>query len=266
MPHKKINGVNYYYEEHGSGDETIVFSHGLLWSGKMFEKQVEALKYRYRIITYDHRGQGQTEVSKDGYDMDTLTNDASELIQSLNAAPCHFAGLSMGGFVAMRLAIRHPELLKSVILMETSADPEPEENRPKYNTLSLVARWISLKLVSNRVMPIMFSQTFMNDPNRAADREKWKSIMESNHRVGVYRATQGVIQREGVYEQLGKINLPTLIIVGDEDVATVPAKAERMHAAIKDSKLVYIPGAGHTSTVSQPEKVTQAIRDFLDNL
>src|SRR5690349_639574 len=124
MPHLKINGVNYYYEEHGSGKETIVFSHGLLWSGAMFAKQVAALKSRYRVITYDHRGQGQTEVTQGGYDMDTLTGDAVELIKALNAAPCHFAGLSMGGFVAMRLAIRHPELLKSVILMETSADPE----------------------------------------------------------------------------------------------------------------------------------------------
>jgi 3-oxoadipate enol-lactonase len=266
MPHIKINGVNYYYEEHGSGKETIVFSHGLLWSGAMFAKQVAALKNRYRIITYDHRGQGQTEVSKDGYDMDTLTNDALELIKALEAAPCHFAGLSMGGFVAMRLAIRHPELLKSVILMETSADPEPEENRPKYRMLGLIERYISIKLVSPRVMNIMFSKTFMNDPNRAAERAEWKRRMESSDPVGIYRALMGVITRQSVYEQLGKINLPTLVMVGDEDVATVPAKAERIHAAIKGSKLVYIPQAGHTSSVEQGEQLSKEIEDFLRSL
>lgn len=266
MPHININGVNYYYEESGSGQETIVFSHGLLWSGAMFAKQVAALKERYRVITYDHRGQGQTEVTKDGYDMDTLTLDAAELIKALNAAPCHFLGLSMGGFVAMRLAIRHPELLKSIILMETSPDPEPEENRPKYRMLGFIERYISIKLVSPRAMNIMFSKSFMNDPKRAVERAEWKQRMESGSRVGIYRALEGVITRQSIYEQLGKINLPTLVMVGEEDVATVPAKAERIHKAIKGSKLVYIPQAGHTSTIEQPERVNKEIEDFLKSL
>jgi 3-oxoadipate enol-lactonase len=266
MPHIKINGVNYYYEEHGSGKETIIFSHGLLWSGAMFAKQVAALKDRYRVITYDHRGQGQTEVTENGYDMDTLTNDAVELIKALNAAPCHFAGLSMGGFVAMRLAIRHPELLKSIILMETSADPEPEENRPKYRILGFIERYISIKLVSGRAMNIMFGKTFLNDPNRASERAEWKRRMESGNRVGVYRALDAVITRQGVYEQLGKINLPTLVMVGEEDIATVPAKAERIHQAINGSKLVYIPQAGHTSSVEQGKRISQEIEDFLKQL
>jgi 3-oxoadipate enol-lactonase len=266
MAYQQINGANYYYEEHGSGEETIVFSHGFLWSGHMFEKQVETLKDRYRVITYDHRGQGLSEVTKDGYDVDTLTQDAVALIQSLNAVPCHFAGLSMGGFVALRLAIRHPELLKSLILMETSADPEPKANLLKYLALAVIARWLSPKLVSNRAMAVMFSRTFLNDPNRVDEREAWKRIIEANDRVGMYRALQGVIHRQGVYEQLGQIKLPTLIIVGEEDVATVPEKAERIHAAIEGSRLVTIPGAGHTSTVSQPERVTRAIENFLDDL
>ena len=73
MPKININGVELYSEEHGSGAETIVFAHSLLMNGRMFENQIEVLKERYRCIAFDFRGQGQSQVTKDGYDMDTLT-------------------------------------------------------------------------------------------------------------------------------------------------------------------------------------------------
>src|SRR5271156_3136985 len=98
MPYILVNGVNLYYEDTGHGRETIVFAHGLLWSGKMFAAQVAHLKDRYRVITYDHRGQGKSEVTESGYDMDSLAEDEAALIKALGAAPCHVAGLSMGGF------------------------------------------------------------------------------------------------------------------------------------------------------------------------
>lgn len=265
MPTIKINGVEIYYEEHGSGDETIIFSHGLLMSGEMFTAQVDAFKDRYRCIVYDHRGQGKTPVAKDGYDMDTLTEDAAALIEKLNCAPCHFVGLSMGGFVGMRLAIRRPELLKSLMLMETSSDPEPADNVPKYKKLGFVARWLGMKLVINKVMPIMFGKKFINDESRSAKREEWKQRIISADRIGINRALFGVITREGVYEQLDKINTPTLIIVGDQDTATVPAKSERMHERIKNSKFVIIEGAGHSSSIEEPEQVNKAIEEFLVN-
>ena len=132
MPFKQINGAKIYYEETGTGPETLIFSHGLLMNGDMFQQQVEVLSERYRCICYDHRGQSRSEVTDTGYDMDSLTEDAAALIRDLDAAPCHFAGLSMGGFVGMRLAIRHPELLKSLVLIETTADPEPEQNKGPY--------------------------------------------------------------------------------------------------------------------------------------
>ncbi|MFY7910099.1 MAG: alpha/beta fold hydrolase, partial [Emticicia sp.] len=117
MPYIQLKNANYYYEEYGLGEETIVFSHGLLWSGHMFHKQVEYFKDRYRVITYDHRGQGKTEITADGYDMDTLYDDAAELIEKLVGKPVIFAGLSMGGFVGMRLAARRPDLIKKLILL-----------------------------------------------------------------------------------------------------------------------------------------------------
>jgi len=263
MPHLMINGANLYYEEHGAGPETIVFSHGLLWSGRMFSDQISVLKDQYRCIPFDFRGQGQSQVTQSGYDIESLYADAVKLIEVLGCSPCHFAGLSMGGFVGLRLAIRRPDLLKSLILIESSSDPEPTENISRYRMLNVVARWIGLRVVADRVMEIMFGQKFLKDPERATVKHEWKERMVANHRIGITRAVTGVITRNGVTDQLGQIKTPTLIIVGDQDVATVPAEAERMHAGIPKSKLVTIPGAGHTSTVEEPVAVTAAMKEFL---
>ena len=117
MPEFAVGGgERIYYVDEGSGPDTIVFSHGLLWSGEMFRPQIDALKDRFRCVAFDHRGQGQSPVARSGYDMDTLTADAAALIEGVGAAPCHFVGLSMGGFVGMRLAARRPELLRSLLI------------------------------------------------------------------------------------------------------------------------------------------------------
>lgn len=266
MPKLMINGANIHYEVTGSGPETIVFAHGLLWSGRMFAAQVAALQAQYRCITFDFRGQGQSEVTAAGYDMDSLTEDAWGIIKSLNAAPCHFVGLSMGGFVGMRLAIRYPELLRSLTLLGSSADPEPEENVGRYKLLNLVARWLGLRPVAGQVMPIMFGQTFLHDPARAVERELWKQRLIENDRIGITRAVMGVVEREGVYEQLPRITVPTLVAVGEEDVATVPDKSRRMQAQIGGSKLVLVPRAGHSSVIEAATAVNHAILTFLNQL
>lgn len=266
MPTLKINNVDYHYEETGSGAETIVFAHGFLWSNRMFDKQVEALKSAYRIITYDHRGQGQTEVTADGYDMDTLTDDAVALIKALNVHPCHFVGLSMGGFIAMRLASRHAHLLKSITLIETTADPETIINRLTYRITGYLSRYMSDDLVVRSAMNAMFGKTFLNDANRAEERAYWRQQVLNNDEIGVHRALMGVLSRQGVYDELANITIPTLIIVGDEDTTTVPAEAERIQQAIPHSHLITIQNAGHTSTVEQPDQVIEAMRNFLNNL
>jgi 3-oxoadipate enol-lactonase len=266
MPYATVQGRRLYFEEHGRGPETIVFAHGLLWSGRMFAAQAQALQARYRCITFDFPGQGQSEVSRDGYDMDRLAADTAELIEQWHAAPCHFAGLSMGGFVGLRLGIHYPHLLRSLILMETSADPEPPENIPRYRLLSLIARWLSMRLVAGRTMQIMFGQAFLNDPARRAEREQWRRYLLANNQTGIARALGGVIERQGVHEQLGKIRVPTLVLVGEQDVATLPARAERIRDGIPGARLVRIANAGHTSTVEEPQAVTRAIEEFLSSL
>jgi pimeloyl-ACP methyl ester carboxylesterase len=263
MPTLSVNGARLHYEDTGNGPETVVFAHGLLWSSWMFQQQVIALKDRYRCITFDFRGQGQSEITRTGYDMDTLAEDAVALIQALGVAPCHFVGLSMGGFVAMRLAARRPELIRSMVLLETSADPEPPENVPRYKLLSFIARWLSMRVVGDKVMKIMFGEKFLTDLSRAQLREECRHRLYTNNKTGTARATHGVITRQPVYEELGKIRAPTLILVGDEDVATPLPKSRRIHERIAGSRLVTIPGAGHSSTIEEPAAVSAALLEFL---
>ncbi len=259
-----INGCDLYYEDSGGHDKPVlVLSHGLLWSTALFQHQVEALSDRYRVICYDHRGQGRSSVPKGrSITIEACYRDAVALIETLGVGPCHFGGLSMGGFVAMRLAARRPDLLRSCVLMETSADPEPPENIGPYRRLNFIARWFGLRLVTAKVMPIMFGQTFMTDPERAQERALWRGRMGSNRRT-IYKAVNGVIERAGVHHELRRITTPTLIIVGDEDVATTPEKSHRLNAAIEGSELVIIPGAGHSSSAEQPAAVNAALLDFL---
>jgi pimeloyl-ACP methyl ester carboxylesterase len=263
MPLLECNGAKISYESTGDGPETIVFAHGLLWSGDMFAAQVAEFSKRYRCVTFDFRGQGKTPVTPGGYGMDDLTNDAVALIETLGVGPVHFAGLSMGGFVAMRLGARRPDLVRSLILLETSAGPEPPEKIGSYKQLAFVGRWLGFGVVASQVMPIMFGKTFVNDPARKTERDYWRARLIANDRIGVQRALGGVIERASIEDELGKITAPTLVIVGDEDVATVPAKAERIRDGIAGAKLVVIPKAGHSSTIEEPQAVNAAIARFL---
>ncbi len=259
MPHAELNGARIHYTDTGGVGAAIVLSHGLLFSGEMFEAQVAHFKDRFRVITFDHRGQGQSGVTPDGYDMETLAEDAAALIEHLGVGPCHFVGLSMGGFVGMRLAARRPDLIATLTLLDSSAEAEPDENKPKYRKLNFVARWIGLWAVSKQVMPIMFGQTFLGDDARRFEARRWRKALESNDRIGISRAVNGVIERAGCLELLAQIALPVGIGVGDEDVATVPAKAERICGAIEGAELVVFQGAGHSASIETPDQVNELI-------
>jgi len=264
MPRIYVNQTELYYEEHGQGTETLLFAHGLLWSSRMFADQITFFKDRYRVIAYDHRGQGQSSVAEGGYDMDTLTRDAVALLDALKIDRCHFAGLSMGGFVGLRLASRHPDRVQSLTLIDTSAQAEPEENIPRYRMLNRIVKMLGVWAVKRPVMKIMFGPSFLQDPNRRSLRKYWEQQLTRNSR-SITRAVEGVIEREAVPpEALANIQCPTLVLVGEEDVATVPAKSEYLTEHIPNAQLRIIPRAGHTSSVEEPEAVCEAMAAFLD--
>jgi 3-oxoadipate enol-lactonase len=263
MPKISVNDTELFYEDTGGPGEPIVFSHGLLWNTALFAPQMAALRGRWRCIAYDHRGQGRSaDDARHTIDIDLLTADAVALIEALGLGRVHFCGLSMGGFVGMRLGARHPQLLRSLMLCDTSAEPEPPENVPRYKRMNMAARWLGPRVVIPKVMPILFGRTVLADPARAADRRHWRDELNKNRR-SVWRAVNGVLYRDPILPELPKITAPTLVLVGDEDVATVPAKAQRIASSIANARLEVIPGAGHSSTVENPAAVNAAIERFL---
>jgi 3-oxoadipate enol-lactonase len=258
------NGVRLAVEDSGGSGPTVLFSHGLLYTLRMWDAQIATLRARFRCVAYDHRGQGQSDAPATGLDMDTLTEDAAALIASLRPGPVHFVGISMGGFVGMRLAARRPELVRSLVLIDTSGGPEPPENVPRYRRLEWVARWIGTRPVLGRVQAIMHGATARRDPARATALRAWRDHLLHADVRAMNRALEEVLRRASAVPLLPSIRCPTLVIVGEEDVATVPARAEELAAGIAGARLVRIPRAGHMSPIDAPEAVTAELGSFLE--
>ncbi|MBW1879969.1 MAG: alpha/beta hydrolase [Deltaproteobacteria bacterium] len=263
MPAIRVNGTDLYYRDMGKGDEVVVFSHGLLLDNHVFDRQIEVLGSHYRCIAWDHRGQGRSAVPDEhAILIDTLYADAVCFLEALGVGPVHFVGQSLGGWVGIRLAARRPDLVRSLVLMATAMDPEPRGNRRRYRAMSFVARYFGPRWVTSQVMPVLFGHTFLDDPNRARERERWRddiASLESN----IYKAVNGAITSEPVHAELAAIEVPTLVLCGEEDQAVPPLRSEALHAALPDSRMVRIPAAGHSATIEQPEAVNAALKAFL---
>jgi pimeloyl-ACP methyl ester carboxylesterase len=266
MATHEINGTSLHVEIRGNGPETIFFSHGLLFHHGMWHHQLDAFAERYRCVAWDHRGQGRSG-REGGRDMDTLARDAAALIEAVQAdtgcGPVHFAGLSMGGFVGLRVAARRPELLRSLALLDSSAEPEVKPGQ--YALLNTVVRLFGTGPVLGRVQPILFGASTLADPARADTVAFWTEWLRGLPR-DVVQAVRGVIHREGVTDELAAIRCPTLVLVGEEDMATSPRKSERLAAGIAGARLVRVPRCGHMSALEDPEAVNAALAGFWDGL
>jgi len=269
MPLVEVNGANVYIEDSGApagrpDAPAVVFGHGLLFSGRMYSAQVDRLKGRYRCVTIDWRGQGKSPAGPGGADMDTLTEDAAAIIESLDAGPVHYVGLSMGGFVGMRLGARRPELLRSLCLLDTSSGPEDPDNVSKYRLLAKVYRVFGMGLVRSQVLPIMFGKTYLASADGKVGVKEFLQSLAEVKRAGMVTAILGVTDRAPIFDELAKIHLPTLVVVGAEDVATPVAKSEVIAGAIAGARLEIVPESGHSSTVEQPERLSVLIEEFIN--
>ena len=242
---------------------TIVFGHGLLFSGWLFHHQIDALRDSYRCVAIDWRGQGASNAPSGEYDMDTLTEDAVALINELGVDKVHYVGLSMGGFVGMRLAARHPELLRSLTLLDTSAMPEDRDNVGKYRTLARAYRIIGIKPIAKKVYPIMFGSKSLTNPAMQPVIAEWISQLSRVKRAGMVKAIYGVVDRKGVEDELANITIPTLVVVGAEDVATPVHKSQAIAGRIPGARFEVVADSGHSSTIEQPQAITKLIRDFV---
>lgn len=264
-----VNGADVYVHDTGApeGDPeapAVVFGHGLLFSGLMFDAQVERLRDRYRCVTIDWRGQGRSPAATAGYDMDMLADDAAAICASLEAGPVHYVGLSMGGFIGQRLAARRPELVRSLTLLDTSAGPEDPDKVKQYRLLATIYRWLGIRPVRSKVEPLMFGSQFLADPSSKSARQQWLDVLNRVDRSGMRQAILGVTDREPVTDLLGSIAVPTLVVTGADDIATPPAKAQVIHEGIAGSQLEIVPDCGHSSTIEQPDALSDLIEAHVD--
>ncbi|MGH8109579.1 MAG: alpha/beta fold hydrolase [Arenimonas sp.] len=263
----KANGLDVFYTEQGAGDETIVFAHGLLMDTSMWDAVAPEFANHYRVICFDFRGQGQTSDPGHGhgYDIDTLVRDTAAFIQAISTKPVHYVGLSMGGMVGLPLAARHAYLLKSLVLLDTSAQAEPWSNKIKYAIMTVIVKVFGPKPLVPAMLPLIFGKSSLKNPAVREVISYWKQKLLALPKT-IVGPVSGVTKRRDVTNELSKITCPTLMVVGDEDRTTPLSNANNIAAHIANTDLKIIPECGHSSALEKPEQVVALMKQFYSRL
>lgn len=250
------------YEETGAG-ELVVLLHGFPLSRRMWSEQLGPLGARYRVVVPDLRGHGESPVVPGMATMEAMADDVLELVDWLGVTDRFvLGGLSMGGYVALAFARRRLEHLKGLMLLDTRAGADtPEAAMTRVKTAQAVLA-LGVTMVVDAMMPRLFAPAALVDhPDRV---QAIKSIMEQTHPEGVAAAQKGMACRPDSRPDLARITIPTLVLVGEQDVITPPAESELMAQSIPGARLAVIPGAGHMAPLEKPELVNPILLDFLD--
>jgi 3-oxoadipate enol-lactonase len=263
MPTHAANGAQLFYRVAGDGAETVVLSHSFLVDHRQFDAQIAELSEHFRVIAYDHRGHGRSADPGAAYSMDDIYADAESLIEALVDGPCHFVGLSTGGFVGLRLAFRRPDLVNRLVLMDTSADLEGWKDRARYAVMLRAVPFVGYRPLMGSVMKTMFGPRFLADESRRDDVALWRQRMMESDRHAIARFGRAIFAREPVEDRLVEIQAPTLVITGASDAAQIPERARRMAEGIAGSRFELVPHAGHLSTIEEPEAVNALLLSFL---
>lgn len=242
-----IRGGQIFVTDEGTGTP-VLFAHSLFFDHTMFDAQAAALSAHFRVIRYDHRGQGQSSPApREALTIPELTLDAAALIEALGATPCHFVGNSLGGFIALHLAARHPGLLRSVTILGSSG--EPEAKIAEFDPL-VAAMAQGVAPLTDTIMHIMFGDSFLADPARAAERAHWRAKIAALPPT-IADAAHGVVHRPGILGQLRGTTIPILAIAGGQDHAYSLANAQAV-AAAANGRCECIPQAGHSVALEAP--------------
>jgi Predicted hydrolases or acyltransferases (alpha/beta hydrolase superfamily) len=252
MPTIAVNGTRLAYDDIGPRDGIpLLMSHSLFFHRGMFTELAEHFGSRYRVVTYDHRGQGESAPAPvEQLSMDVLAEDAAALIRALDLDPVHMLGNSMGGFVALRLAARHPDLVRSAIPLGSSS--EEEYKLAEFAPLVAHLQEHGTADVIDTLMYIMFGDTSLTqEPATCAE---WRESMLGLSR-SIGDAAYQVIHRTRMVEELAGTGVPVLAIAGAEDHAyPQPISGENIARATGGTH-VTIAGAGHSVALERAKEV-----------
>jgi 3-oxoadipate enol-lactonase len=237
----------------------VMLSHSLGSNLHMWDPQLAALEARFRVLRYDTRGHGGSDVPEGAYTLEQLVADAAGLLDALDIATVHFVGLSMGGMIAQGFALSHPGRLDRLVLCDTSAFMPPEA-QPIIQDRIDTARREGLAALIDSTLARWFTADYLRrqGPGVAMIR----SILESSPTAGYIGCTEA-IRRLNYLDDLARITRPTLIVVGEEDPGTPVAAARAIHERIGGSRLVILPSASHLCNVEQAQAFNSALTGFL---
>ena len=276
-----VNSTELRVEEIGSGKHTVVFSPNPFTNRGLFDAPVAALSRDYRCVRYDHRGKGDSgfgasQPSPNVLGTEGLYDDAVALLDQLGIDWCHWVGSSIGGFVGVRLAARHPDRVRSLVLLGFSTGRLSRTDQMQINLMIGMVRASRLlgpagtalmQRVTEQVMRNMLGTTFMSDPARVDDRELWRQRFMALLVPEAAPMVREVFGHPGTPpELLAQVQAPTLIIAGEDELARFDETRNDVLEAqrvIPDARLVTVPGAGHMVLVEQPDVGTEAITEFI---
>jgi 3-oxoadipate enol-lactonase len=254
------NGISMHYTLNGAaGAPVVTLSHSLATHLGMWEPQVAALAAQYRVLRYDTRGHGETDAPGGAYSLDLLAEDAKALLSALGIERTHFIGLSMGGMIGQLLALKHLEMLRSLILCDTSSRVPPEA-KPMWDERIRVAETQGMEPHVEPTIGRWFTAPFLK--GRPDVVEGVRSMIRGTKPQG-YIGCGHAIKALDLTDQLQRISVPTLVIVGEDDPGTPVAAARTIHERITGSEFVILKSASHLSNIEQADAFNTAATAFL---
>jgi pimeloyl-ACP methyl ester carboxylesterase len=254
MAKARVNGIEIDYEVSGQG-RPVLLSHGYSATGRMWAGQHRALGDRYRVISWDMRGHGQTVTPDDPaqYSADLTVADMRALLGHLGIERAVIGGLSLGGYVSLAFYLAHPEMVEALVICDSGPGYRNAEARAQWNERAL-ARAAELEAKGL-------------DALAGRSREMREAMGHHRSAQGLAHAARGMLAQQGsaVIDGLPSVRVPTLVIVGDQDQPFL-APCEYIAKKIAGARLEVSAGAGHSSNLDQPEAFNRVLRDFLDSL
>jgi 3-oxoadipate enol-lactonase / 4-carboxymuconolactone decarboxylase len=259
MPLLKVNGVEVFYELSGpTGAPVVVFSNSLGTTLAMWDGVVPALRGRYRVLRYDTRGHGRSQVLDAPITIDDLAADLVGLLDGLEITRAHVVGLSLGGMTVQALASRYPDRVASLTLMATTAYMPSQQS---WDERASLVRTQGTAAIVEATMGRWFTPDY---PTQAPERvSPVREAFIGIDPVG-YAVCCNAIGRMDLRSVIGQISAPTLVIAGAADPATPVPMAEEIRSTIPGAALIVLPRAAHLLAVEQAEKVGAYLVSFLN--
>ncbi len=261
MPFAQVNGQRLYYEDTGGSGPAIVFSHGLLMDSSMFAPQVQALAGRWRCISWDERGHGRTATGQCApFSYYDSADDAVALLAHLGIDHAVFAGMSQGGYLSLRAALRHPQAVRALVLLNSQAMVEDPAKMVGHQ--AVLQAWLEHGLSDEMAQPIERIILGQGWAGAATWHAKWKQ-MQPGDLLPCF-TTLGT--RDDISAEIGRIQAPALVVHGDNDQAIDLARAQAMAQALPNARMTVVAGAGHAANLTHPAEVNAALEAFLAQL